>query len=108
MSVIDLPSALPAAESPGVEVLADAYRFPKTGAHFWAICVDFLEKARGARAKIPGGSSGAQAARNTGPVIRIAIAKRREKLIMAWLLADGAAGIKRGIQGMKPVSRPTW
>jgi hypothetical protein len=42
-----------------------------------------LEKARGARAKSPGGSGGAQAARNTGPVIRIAIEKRREKLFMA-------------------------
>jgi hypothetical protein len=65
------------------------------------------EKARGVRAKIPGGSSGTQAARNTGPVIRIAIAKRREKLVMAWLLADDATGIKRGIQGMRPLSRPT-
>jgi hypothetical protein len=65
------------------------------------------EKARGARAKTPGGSGGAQAARNTGPVIRIAIAKKREKLVMAWLLADGAAGIKHGFRGMKPLSRPT-
>jgi len=30
-----------------------------------------LEKAREAARKIPGGSGGAQAARNTGPVIRI-------------------------------------
>ena len=54
-----------------------------------------LEKARGGRAKTPGGSGGAQAARNTGPVIRIAIAKRREKLVMARLLAEATAGIKR-------------
>jgi hypothetical protein len=40
------------------------------------------------RAK-PGGSGGFQAARNTGPVIRIA--KTR---VMAALLADRAAGIK--------------
>jgi hypothetical protein len=59
-------------------------------------------KKRERRAKTPGGSSGAQATRNTGLVIRIAIAKRREKLIMAWLLADGAAGIKHGFQAMKP------
>jgi hypothetical protein len=58
-----------------------------------------VKKARGARAKTPGGSGGAQATRNTGPVIRIAIAKRREKLFIAWLLADGAAGIKPGFQG---------
>ncbi|WP_167480836.1 hypothetical protein [Mesorhizobium waimense] len=47
-----------------------------------------LEKAREAHAKIPGGSGGSQATRNTGLVIRIAIAKRCEKLVMAGLLAD--------------------
>ena len=52
-------------------------------------------KKREGRAKTPGGSSGAQAARNTGSVIRIAIAKKREKLVMAWLLAEMDAGIKR-------------
>ncbi|WP_143747962.1 hypothetical protein [Mesorhizobium temperatum] len=49
-----------------------------------------LEKAREAARKIPGGSGGAQAARNTGPVIRIASAKRREKLVMAGLLTETA------------------
>ena len=52
------------------------------------------KKRVGAR-ETPGGSGGAQATRNTGPVIRIAIAKRREKLIIAWLLAEMDAGIKR-------------
>ncbi|MES0032552.1 MULTISPECIES: antitoxin Xre/MbcA/ParS toxin-binding domain-containing protein [unclassified Mesorhizobium] len=47
-----------------------------------------LEKAREAARKIPGGSGGGQAARNTGPVIRIAVARRREKLVMAGLLTD--------------------
>lgn len=50
--------------------------------------------ARVAR-KIPGGSSGAQAARNTGPVIRIAMATGREKLVIGGLLAEMGAGIKR-------------
>ncbi|MCA0033463.1 hypothetical protein [Mesorhizobium sp. B263B2A] len=54
----------------------------------------FWKKREGAR-ETPGGSGGAQAARNTGPVIRIAIAKTRKKLLMAGLLADAAAGIKR-------------
>ncbi|MDG4855379.1 MAG: hypothetical protein EOQ55_21475 [Mesorhizobium sp.] len=61
------------------------------------------KKREGAARKSPGGSGGAQATRNTGPVIRIAIAKRREKLVMAWLLADAAAGIKRGFQAKAPV-----
>ncbi|RWM05791.1 hypothetical protein [Mesorhizobium sp.] len=65
---------------------------------FWA--------KREERAKTPGGSGGAQATWNTGPVIRIAIAKRRENLVMAWLLADGAAGIKRGFQGRALVCCP--
>ncbi|WP_136620974.1 MULTISPECIES: hypothetical protein [Mesorhizobium] len=56
---------------------------------------DDLEKAREAARKIPGGSGGAQAARNTGLVIRIVSARRREKLIMAGLLAEKDAGIKR-------------
>lgn len=47
-----------------------------------------LEKAREARAKIPGGSGGAQAARSTGPVIRIVSAGKREKLIMTGLLNE--------------------
>ncbi|WP_133254888.1 hypothetical protein [Mesorhizobium delmotii] len=47
-----------------------------------------LEKAREAARKIPGGSGGGQAARNTGLVIRIVSAKRREKLVMAGLLTE--------------------
>ncbi|MER8593701.1 MULTISPECIES: hypothetical protein [unclassified Mesorhizobium] len=47
-----------------------------------------LEKAREAARKIPGGSGGGQAARSTGPVIRIAGARRREKLVMAGLLTE--------------------
>jgi len=43
--------------------------------------------------KTPGGSGGAQATRNTGLVIRIAMAKGRETIVMAGLLADDAAGI---------------
>ncbi|WP_187331452.1 MULTISPECIES: hypothetical protein [unclassified Mesorhizobium] len=46
-----------------------------------------LKSAKRAR-NSPGGSGGAQATRNTGLVIRIAIANRREKLVMAGLLAD--------------------
>jgi hypothetical protein len=34
------------------------------------------------RAKIPGGSGGAQAARNTGLIIRTVSPQRREKLVM--------------------------
>ncbi|WP_145722483.1 hypothetical protein [Mesorhizobium tianshanense] len=49
-----------------------------------------LEKAREATRKIPGGSGGAQANRNTGLVIRIAIARRREKLVMSGLLNETA------------------
>ncbi|WP_206528473.1 hypothetical protein, partial [Mesorhizobium sp. M7A.F.Ca.CA.002.05.1.1] len=74
--------------------------------HWSAICIArrayklgrelscYGKSARG-RAETPGGSGGAQATRNTGPVIRIAIAKRREKLVMAGLLAEATAGIKR-------------
>ncbi|RUV68531.1 MAG: hypothetical protein EOR30_21990 [Mesorhizobium sp.] len=47
-----------------------------------------LEKAREAARKIPGGSGGAQAVRNTGLVIRIAIARGRETLDMAGLLTE--------------------
>jgi hypothetical protein len=69
--------------------------FSQNRSHFLAICVDDLEKARKAARKIPGGSGGAQAARNTGPVIRIAIAMGREKLVIAGLLTEKGAGIKR-------------
>jgi hypothetical protein len=71
----------------------DAYRFPKTVATFGRYAL-IIWKKRETR-KIPGGSSGAQAARNTGLVIRIVSARRREKLVMAGLLAEKAAGIKR-------------
>jgi hypothetical protein len=76
VSVIGLPSGLPCALPGGKKARALNYHD--------------LEKARGlfSRAK-PGGSGGFQAARNTGPVIRIA--KTR---VMAALLADRAAGIK--------------
>ncbi|TIS78220.1 MAG: hypothetical protein E5W94_10560 [Mesorhizobium sp.] len=47
-----------------------------------------LEKAREVARKIPGGSGGAQAVRNTGLVIRIAIARGRETLVMAGLLTE--------------------
>ncbi|TIO29806.1 hypothetical protein [Mesorhizobium sp.] len=50
-----------------------------------------LEKAREATRKIPGGSGDCQAARNTELVIRIAIARRREKLVMAGLLTEADA-----------------
>ncbi|RUU44356.1 MAG: hypothetical protein E5Y88_25250 [Mesorhizobium sp.] len=49
-----------------------------------------LEKAREAVRKIPGGSGGGQAARNTGLVIRIVSARRREKLFIAGLLTETA------------------
>lgn len=52
-------------------------------------------KAREAARKIPGGSGSTQAARNTGPVIRIAMAMGREKLVISGLLADKEARIKR-------------
>jgi hypothetical protein len=83
----------PSAQSRALKSLIDAHR-SQNRTHFWAICVDVLKKREGAR-ETPGGSGGAQATWNTGPVIRIAIAKRREKLIMAWLLAEIGAGIKR-------------
>ncbi|BCG89103.1 hypothetical protein MesoLj113c_52130 [Mesorhizobium sp. 113-3-9] len=54
----------------------------------------FWKKREGAR-KSPGGSGGAQAARNTGPVIRIVSTRKREKLIIGGLLAEIGAGIKR-------------
>jgi hypothetical protein len=57
--------------------------------------VDDLEKAREAARKIPGGSYSLQAAWNTGLVIRIVGAWRREKLVIAGLLAEMNAGIKR-------------
>jgi hypothetical protein len=41
-----------------------------------------LEKAREAARNSPGGSGDPQAARNTGPVIRIVNARRREKLVI--------------------------
>jgi hypothetical protein len=44
--------------------------FPKPGPLLGDM-PDDLEKAREAARKIPGGSGGVQAARNTGPVIRI-------------------------------------
>ncbi|MER8376868.1 hypothetical protein [Mesorhizobium sp. M1409] len=53
------------------------------------------KKREMAHAKIPGGSGGAQAARNTGLIIRIVGLQRREKLIMPRLLAEMSAGIKR-------------
>ncbi|RWK34941.1 hypothetical protein [Mesorhizobium sp.] len=53
-----------------------------------------LEKAREAARKIPGGSGGAQAARNTGPVIRIAIARGRGNCVMTGLL-DEAGPIEK-------------
>jgi len=56
-----------------------------------------LEKAREAARNIPGGSGGVQAARNTGLIIRIAIAKAPIKCVITGLLADAAAGIKRRI-----------
>ncbi|WP_143744428.1 hypothetical protein [Mesorhizobium prunaredense] len=53
-----------------------------------------LEKAREAARKIPGGSGGAQAARNTGLVIRIAIASARGNCVMTGLL-DEAGPIEK-------------
>ncbi|WP_292429443.1 antitoxin Xre/MbcA/ParS toxin-binding domain-containing protein [Mesorhizobium sp.] len=50
-----------------------------------------LEKAREAARKIPGGSGGTQAARNTGPVIRIAIASTRGDCVMTGLLDEAGA-----------------
>ncbi|WP_202363313.1 antitoxin Xre-like helix-turn-helix domain-containing protein [Mesorhizobium sp. L-2-11] len=50
-----------------------------------------LEKARGAARKIPGGSGGTQAARNTGPVTRIAIASTRGDCVMTGLLDEAGA-----------------
>ncbi|RWO79752.1 MAG: hypothetical protein EOR00_32190 [Mesorhizobium sp.] len=53
-----------------------------------------LEKAREAARKIPGGSGGAQAARSTGLVIRIAIASTRGDCVMTGLL-DEAGRIEK-------------
>lgn len=47
-----------------------------------------LEKVREAARKIPGGSGGGHAARNTGPVIRIVGATRHKELVMAGLLTE--------------------
>ncbi|MER8406592.1 hypothetical protein [Mesorhizobium sp. M0185] len=47
-----------------------------------------LEKAREAARKIPGGSGGGQTARNTGPVIRIAVANALIKCVMTGLLNE--------------------
>lgn len=70
MSVIGLPYALPG----GKEARALNYHD--------------LEKAREAARKIPGGSGGGQAARNTGLVIRIAIANPRGNCVMSGLLNE--------------------
>lgn len=50
-----------------------------------------LEKAREATRRIPGGSGGNQAARNTGLVIRIAIASARGNCVMAGLLNEAGS-----------------
>jgi hypothetical protein len=52
------------------------------------------KKREGFTRKKPGGSGGRQAARNTGPVIRIAITNRCERLVMAQLLTDARPRIK--------------
>jgi hypothetical protein len=68
-----------------------------------------LEKAREAARNIPGGSSGGQAARNTGPVIRIVSARRREKLIMARLLAETNAIEKPELRPLPDgTGEPLW
>jgi hypothetical protein len=69
-----------------VSVIGLPYALP--GKRARALNYHDLEKAREAARKIPGGSGGAQAARNTGLVIRIAIARWREKLVMAGLLTE--------------------
>ncbi|MER8447245.1 hypothetical protein NKH52_29080 [Mesorhizobium sp. M1066] len=68
--------------------------FPKPGPLLGDM-PDDLEKAREAARRIPGGSGDPQAARNTGPVIRIVSTRRREKLVIGGLLAEIDAGIKR-------------
>jgi hypothetical protein len=73
----------------GVSVIGLPYALPG-GKGARALNYHDLEKAREAARKIPGGSGGAQAARNTGLVIRIVSAKRREKIVMAGLLTETA------------------
>jgi len=51
-------------------------------------------KARGFARNNPGASGGAQAARKTGPVIRMAAAHKRASKVMAGLLAEKPEGIK--------------
>jgi hypothetical protein len=82
VSVIGLPYALPGGE----------------GAR--ALNYHDLEKARGAARKIPGGSGGGQAARNTGLVIRIASA--RGNCVMSGLLNEAGDIEKPELAGRLP------
>jgi hypothetical protein len=76
----------------GVSVIGLPYALP--GKRARALNYHDLEKAREAARKIPGGSGGAQAARNTGLVIRIAIASARGNCVMTGLL-DEAGPIEK-------------
>jgi hypothetical protein len=77
----------------GVSVIGLPYALPG-GKRARALNYHDLEKAREAARKIPGGSGGAQAARNTGLVIRIAIASARGNCVMTGLL-DEAGPIEK-------------
>jgi len=91
----------------GVEVFVLTHIVCRDRSHFWATCIDDLEKAREAARSIPGGSDSLQAVRNTGLVIRIAIANALAKCVIPGLLADDAAGIKRGIEACRALDATT-